>query len=109
MYQCINKTGINLAWLCKRVRITTAELAMVLNEDAEDIKQWENGEAEPGKDSFQRLCDFFEMDKSVILLLDISETDLFTARKELSVKKKLRAAKRYEGTAFIKSPTSTYH
>jgi transcriptional regulator with XRE-family HTH domain len=98
IYQCINKTGINLQWLRKRIGVTIEELAVALNEGTETVYSWENGESDPGKESFQRIADFFGIDKSALLLLDISETNLFTSRKESSIKKKL-----------LKLRTSTYH
>jgi transcriptional regulator with XRE-family HTH domain len=91
-------TGANLKWLRKKIRITIEELAVILNEDAEIVSSWEHAESDPGKESFQRIADFFELDKSIILLLDLSEVDLFTSRKEVSIQKKL-----------FKLRTSTYH
>jgi transcriptional regulator with XRE-family HTH domain len=109
MNQSMNKTGANLQWLRKRLSITIHELSAILNEDTQTIDQWENGETEPGKESFQRLCSFFGLDKSVFLLLDLSQTDLFTLKKEVAVQKKLVAYKRHEASANKKSKTDSYH
>lgn len=91
-------TGANLKWLRRKIGITIEELAAILNEDAEIVSLWEDAESDPGKESFQRIADFFELDKSIILLLDLSEVDLFTPRKEASIQKKL-----------LKLRSSTYH
>jgi transcriptional regulator with XRE-family HTH domain len=87
-------TGANLRWLRKRVSMSIEELAGILNEDIQDIDLWEAGETEPGKASFLGLCSFFELDKSTILLLDLSQSDLFTSKKRASVQKKVIAMKR---------------
>jgi transcriptional regulator with XRE-family HTH domain len=109
MNQNINKTGANLYWLRRRLSITLEEMASILNEDTQTIEEWESGESEPGKESLQRLHHFFELDKSILLLLDLSQVDLFTLKKELIVQKKLVAFKRQETAANRKSKLDSYH
>src|ERR1044071_8906675 len=94
MYQCINMTGANLKWLRKRVSVSIEELAGILDEDIQNIRLWEKGEIDPDKASFLRLCSFFELDKSTILLLDLSKSDLFSSRKQVSVQKKVMVMRR---------------
>jgi transcriptional regulator with XRE-family HTH domain len=102
-------TGTNLRWLRKRVRVSLEDLANILGEDMRDISLWERGELDPGKNSFVRLCNFFELDKSAILLLDLSRSDLFTTRKQLSVKKKVIGQRRKQVVVQTKSKTGSYH
>src|SRR5688572_30640057 len=109
MNQNMNKTGANLLWLRRRLGITLNELASILNEDPTTIEQWESEKSEPGKESFQKLCNFFELDKSVFLLLDLSQADLFTLKKEVTVQKKLVAYKRQEAALNKKSQSDSYH
>ena len=109
MTQNINKTGANLQWLRRRLSITVEEMAAILNVDPHIIEEWESGKAEPDKETFQQLYTFFEIDKSVFLLLDLSLVDLFTLKKELIVQKKLVAFKRQEASANRKSKTDSYH
>jgi transcriptional regulator with XRE-family HTH domain len=94
MYQCITRTASNLQWLRKQVEISIEELALLLQKDVEILQQWENGEADPGRECYRQLSNFFELDKSAILLLDLSEMDIFTARKQMAVQKKRAAWKR---------------
>jgi len=87
-------TGANLKWLRKKVNISIEELAGILDKDMLIISLWERGEMDPDKASFLRLCSFFELDKSTILLLDLSRSDLFTTKKRVSVQKKILATRR---------------
>lgn len=105
----ISKTGANLLWLRRRLSMTLDELASILNEDPTTIEQWESGELEPGKESFQKIINFFELDKSVLLLLDLSQADLFTLKKEITVQKKIVAYKRQEAASRRKSQPDSYH
>jgi transcriptional regulator with XRE-family HTH domain len=94
MYQCITRTASNLRWLRNQAELSIEELALLLQKDVETLLQWENGQEEPGSDSYRQLSSFFGLDKSAILLFDLSAMDLFTEKKLIAIQKKRTAFKR---------------
>jgi transcriptional regulator with XRE-family HTH domain len=69
---------VNLKYICKKFGITQEELAAYMKKSQTTIGNWQSGKSQPSLKEIVVLCNFFGIDLTTFIAIDVEKNGLIT-------------------------------